>query len=111
MIYRIIFIVIGILVVFSGVDIFFRQAFYYFGVDVKLENSRYVAVLVIIFGVFFIVTGLKKQFSLVREEKYYKCVKCGLVVGEYIEEDCTCPKCGAGLEDLNGFFNRHPDQK
>jgi uncharacterized paraquat-inducible protein A len=111
MIHRFVFIAIGLLVFLSGADIFNRQAFYYFGVNVKIENSTFVAILVMIFGVLFLLAGFKKNFSLTKKEKYYKCSRCGMLISEEFQKNLTCPKCGSRLEDLHGFYERHPELK
>ena len=41
--------------------------------------------------------------------EYGKCTKCGLVSKWEGFPNKTCPRCGSKADDLNGYFDRHPD--
>ena len=56
-------------------------------------------------------TILKKNEAKPEYAKYVKCVKCK---GTFFKEDIVkdkCPKCGGELENLSGFYDRHPELK
>jgi hypothetical protein len=110
MIHRIVYIIMGILVIFAGFDVLDRGSFYYFGLDVKVGNEIYLSVLIILLGLFFIWMALRKQFTNTHI-KVFKCIRCGRLVQTNTLEKLSCPFCGDKLEDLEGFFERHPEHK
>jgi hypothetical protein len=68
------------------------------------------AIVVLGFGLFFMVIGYK-QVTKKRppEVKYFKCPGCGHVCFAHEAPDCKCPKCSGAVENLDGFFDRHPE--
>lgn len=40
--------------------------------------------------------------------RFLICIECGEVIGIWKVPDRICPKCGGGLEPLEGFYERHP---
>ncbi|GAB6096434.1 hypothetical protein JCM14469_26870 [Desulfatiferula olefinivorans] len=42
---------------------------------------------------------------------YVTCVKCKKTYDSYKIHDLTCTECGGDLEDLKGFYERHPELK
>lgn len=106
---RLFFLIVGLLMILVGIDVFHRKSFFYYGADVPLGNSNFVSALIIIFGIILIVFAFMKKIHLTKKEKYYKCIQCGTVFAEDIQEESTCPNCGNEVEDLEGFYDRHPE--
>ena len=65
----------------------------------------------IILGGYILWAALRKNFSIIKEEVYLKCMNCGFVLDSDSAKDNKCPKCGTELEELNRFFDRHPEHK
>lgn len=112
MINRIIFIFIGLIFMFGGFVVYQSKCITYFGYRVPLENSKIVSFLIFIFGVLFIYAALKKNFTIVKKKYYFKCADCGVIVEKDFDSNKKkrC-RCGGTLENLSGFFDRHPDLK
>jgi uncharacterized CHY-type Zn-finger protein len=68
----------------------------------------------IILGCFFIWSSFRKKAieteKKAKDEK--KILMCPMCIKPYNKKDCQnlkCPDCQAPLEDLSGFYERHPD--
>ena len=66
--------------------------------------------LIILFGIIYTCVQIIKR-NKKNEEGYLKCLKCGDVVNKTTAKSITCQKCAGVLEDLDGFFERHPELK
>jgi hypothetical protein len=78
----------------------------------NLPVPHFVGILWMIFGVFLIIYGIKMILN--REKtptEYLICPACQNVVEVRQTPDKKCPKCGADLEVLKGFYQRHPELK
>ena len=70
----------------------------------------------IILGVFFIFSSFRKKTieaekKLKDGKKVLMCPKC---IKPFYRKDCqdlTCPECQCQLEELSGFYERHPEFK
>ncbi|MCD4742312.1 MAG: hypothetical protein K8R67_07545 [Desulfobacteraceae bacterium] len=76
---------------------------------VNLTNIRWIA------GPLFILWGSYVLFKSIKSKPYkeynLKCPHCGKVsILNHLEEH-KCNKCGGHLEELKGFFERHPEFK
>jgi len=112
MIFRILFLIVGILIIISGIDVFRNKAFHYFGYGIDLSNSSFsIGILITCFGVAFIYIASRKNFSFVKKENYLKCTQCGKIYNAETKLNKTCTDCYGELDDLEGFFIRHPGFK
>lgn len=71
------------------------------------------------FGILFLVIGialfaygtLKKERLVSDGEKIVACPRCGQAYREQDVIDGKCPSCNVRLEDIRGFYERHPELK
>ena len=70
----------------------------------------------VILGCFFIWSSFGKKFieaeKISRDEK--KVLMCPECIEPFYKKDCQdlkCPECHGTLEDLSGFYERHPELK
>lgn len=61
----------------------------------------------ILLGIVFIRTGIKQ--SKRAKEKFVICPRCMTSFCERDIQGTTCPKCSGTVEDLSGFYDRHPE--
>ena len=112
MLSRIIYIILGIIVIYVGYDVMKSEFFHYYGIYIYLGRGKYsVGIGCVIVGISLIWIACRKKFSSITEKKYMKCKKC---MNTYAIDDIPntkCPNCGDGLEDLEGFYERHPELK
>jgi len=78
-----------------------------------IERYKYAGILIII-GVTLFIIGYRKGYKLkkfIADDVFLICPKCG---EPYNSNDVTndmCPKCQVALEEIEGFYNRHPEFK
>ncbi len=60
----------------------------------------------IIWGLLSFIIGLKSKRRI-----HYKCINCGKVFELKKDFDYSCSDCNNLLEELDGFFERHPEFK
>lgn len=111
---RISFCVIG-LISLCGSYVFLSSEYgYWKGTYIFVGKGRYLISFGFgIMGILFIIYGLKKNIKPIPlfGNVYFKCIGCGAVISESDAKSSQCPKCGDVLEELKGFFERHPDKK
>jgi intracellular septation protein A len=61
------------------------------------------------YGLWYFKTSSAKKVDLTPEN--WICIKCRTTFAGYSVNNCSCPKCGHDLEDLEGFYERHPQLK
>ena len=111
---RVIYLISGILFIIKGFSFFENQYFYWYGAAHYLGKGRYlVAIAGIIVGILIFLIALRKNFKpfWVDTSKTFKCIKCGNVFEKKDSNAFECPDCGGELDDLDGFFERHPELK
>jgi ribosomal protein S27E len=65
---------------------------------------------IIILGAFVMRAGYKGIIKpSVTEVKHLKCINCGNVCFSNEATERACPKCSGVVENLEGFFERHPE--
>ena len=107
MIGRILFVIGGFLIVYSGISVILNRFFHYFGQIVVLSESYFsIGILIILLGIGFIYLGSRKKFTY--GEKYVKCIDCGAIYTKKAVAD-TCGKCDGDVDDLDCFYIRHPE--
>jgi len=77
----------------------------------NVELPKLVGILVAVFGVFLFAFGVLKKNIVDFENTIMKCPKCFFIASRWELKNNQCPQCKAGLEDLKGFFRRHPEHK
>ena len=83
-----------------------KDYYYWWGLPV----SRLTGILWIFFGVLlFLVTALRRPVS--SELVILICPKCMNSFYEADTENMICPNCKATLENIKGFYERHPELK
>lgn len=103
---------VGLLSIIFGVLIFLRPTIY--GQTVPSE----VGLIPIVFGLYCFLKGLstkgvieKLDESNIDFAEYVVCTKCESPFGKQNANNGRCPKCGGVLENLSGFYERHPEFK
>ena len=75
----------------------------------------FICLLMIIVGGFFFIFGTNRVIASITTEtnkvENYICPNCQTLWPAYEIDDTFCVKCQVALEDLDGFFERHPDLK
>jgi hypothetical protein len=66
------------------------------------------AVVVILIALFILRMGYKMMVGK-EPVKYYKCTGCGHISSPIEAPGQKCPKCSGVLENLEGFYDRHPE--
>ncbi len=106
----------GVTLFLSGLGVFFYPKFYdrrhgYLldFTDIRIPFSFTLMIL----GIFFIITAIKNK-SKFSKEKFLICHECKK---SFYETDAKekfnnlCPVCNVELEELEGFYQRHPELK
>ena len=71
----------------------------------------------VVFGTFITIIGLLFIYTVLRnkarkfEDNFVICPKCRTPFKQNEVPDGRCPKCEVELEDLEGFYQRHPELK
>ena len=102
----------GIILIIGGVLIILHPTLYGFQV------SKVFGVVIILLGVFYaaIRTSIfkdkvKKSESNIEYAKYLICIECNTPFAQNKITEGKCPQCGGELENLEGFYDRHPELK
>ena len=105
---RLSFIVLGILSILAGI-IFAREGW---SSLYRLPVPRFSGYLWIAFGVALLLYGIfTKKIPKAPHEEYVICLDCR---NSFYAKDVhlnRCPKCEGTVEDLDGFYDRHPELK
>ena len=112
---RIIFILLGLLGLYNGIRIINIDGFYWWGLFFSAKSNKYfLGTINIGLGILFLVSSLLKENTIgvlfFGKVKVYKCIGCGELHRRLSKNRC-CKNCGAALEPLEGFFQRHPEFK
>ena len=67
-------------------------------------------IIITIVGVLFVYTSLTKKAKEF-EDKFLICPKCNTPFNERDVPDGRCAKCKVDLEDIEEFYDRHPELK
>ena len=104
-------IIVGIVIIIwgcyllNGWDLFMRGTKIDFG-----RANTLIGYIFIIIGFSFFLFYLRAK-SGDFEDKFMICIKCGELHRQKDYSDSHCRKCGAELENLEGFYDRHPEFK
>jgi hypothetical protein len=114
---RIFYILIGIVWGLIGFLIIIKPTFYssYFNRELNFTDIKWpFGVGLILLGCFFIWSSFRKKAveaeKIARDEKkVLMCPKCVKPIYKKDAPTMRCPDCQCSLEDLSGFYERHPE--
>ena len=110
---RIIFVLLGIVWAVFGFSIIIGPRFYSSKYDYVFDFSEIkwpFGGFLILLGCFFVWAALRKKAKDF-EDKFLICPKCRSPFNWKEVPDGRCPECKGELEDLEGFYERHPELK
>ena len=91
-----------------GLVSFFKGSIDYKNVSAPITKPT--SIIIMAAGGFMMRIGYKGVTkNAAQEVKYLKCLGCGCVFFAHEAPDHKCPKCSGAVENLNGFFDRHPE--
>jgi len=105
---RLSFVVLGILSILAGIGIIRVGWSYHYGIAVpKLSGYLWAA-----FGVAFLLYGVfTKEIPKEPHEDFVICPDCRNSFYAKDVHQNQCPECEGTVEDLDGYYERHPDQR
>lgn len=111
-----VFLLLGIALSLLGTNMFLQPRYYNPIYRLELDFTGYnvpFGILLIVVGVFFILTTLwnKTEAGKAEPPQLLICPKCQKVQTSVESETLKCATCGIELEDLEGFYDRHPELK
>ena len=116
---RQLFIIFGLLLVAFGVGIIINPTIYHSGLRYSFDFTEIkwpFGIFIIGLGITFVVTAFRRQ--AIEYEKIQagleKVLMCPACVEPHKKKDAPelkCPACNGDLEDLVGFYERHPELK
>jgi rubredoxin len=62
-----------------------------------------------LYGIWFFKSAIENKEQLLPEN--WVCTKCGNTFPGDAAKDKKCPTCAGTLEDLDGYFDRHPERR
>jgi hypothetical protein len=109
---RIIYILAGILLFMASLITLEKDYFNWYGKRFFIGKGKYaVAIAIMISGLSAIFLALRKNFKPFYFTTYLKCLGCNKLFEDKKTSNFLCPHCGGQLEELNGFYDRHPEFK
>jgi hypothetical protein len=116
---RITYILLGVLMGLFGLGIFINPIIYHTGLRFNFDFTEIKWPFgggLILLGLFFIWTSFRKKTIEAEkkakdDKKVLMCPKC---IKPFYKKDCQdliCPECQGPLEELSGFYERHPELK
>ena len=111
MLNKIAFLIFGVFLSWLGFEVIRKGGFALYGHYVSFADSKIViGSVIIVFGIVFI------WFALGRKVQDFKgkllvCPKCKDSFNQKDVPNSLCPNCAVELEDLEGFYERHPELK
>lgn len=109
---RIFISILGFLIIYHGISTIKNAGFSWFGLFIVVENNKYfIGGLFILVGLFFVWLSIWRKAIRLIEGEFFKCISCGEVIDSKLLKNLICPKCNGVLEELEGFYERHPEIK
>jgi hypothetical protein len=102
----------GLILTFFGLITLIGDGYTRYGIQVSV--SRIVSIGIIVYGLIMLRSGyhiVTSESTKSKRGKYLKCVNCGKIDHSSSMPNEICPQCSGKLENLEGFFDRHPNQK
>jgi hypothetical protein len=97
---------VGLVYLIVGIIAYFHGALLIKGAYASVTKPA--AVVVILIALFILRMGYKMMVGK-EPVKYYKCTGCGQISSPIEAPGQKCPKCSGLLENLEGFYDRHPE--
>jgi ribosomal protein S27E len=97
----------GLCFILTGIWTWSDGGIVHFGVFAPVTKLTTVGI--IVYGAYLMRVGYKAMKEDKPEVKYLKCTGCGHVCFAHEAHDRKCPKCSGAVENLDGFFDRHPE--
>ena len=110
---RILFLLLGICLSLYGFFMITQRGYYSSKFEFYFDFGPYhyiFGITVAIIGVLFVYTSLTKK-SKDLEDKFVICPECKTPVNQRDVPNGRCPKCEVKVEDLEAFYERHPELK
>jgi phage FluMu protein Com len=104
------YLAVGFVLIVFGVMALYEGGFSFHGVFGPI--SKLTAIGIIVFGVIMMRSGYKNVTSdnaPQKRDKFLKCNRCGHVYHFHEVQNKKCPKCSEDVENIEGFFERHPE--
>lgn len=103
--------IIGAWIAVIGVYLIIGKDYYLLGIKVGFDKVNFLVGLLFLFiGIWIFIFGLKTEAKDF-EERVTICSRCAQPLDMKELVNMRCPKCGGKLEDLDGYFERHPEHK
>jgi len=94
---------------------YFVRGYAYEGNEVliPLYGGLIISLIMIAFSIYSTIYGVYqvKKGNIVHIPRNSICYQCESIINEFKNTTMICPQCGIRLEDLNGFYERHPEKK
>jgi hypothetical protein len=106
---RIMFLLLGVCLALYGFFTIIQRGYYSSRFEFYFDFGPYhyiFGIFVAVVGVFFVYTSLTSK-----KKKFLICPECKKSFNPKDVPNSYCPKCSIGLEDLDGFYDRHPELK
>ena len=92
-----------------GISIVFEGGFTHFGF---FSKGKYFSIIAFLCAYLLFKTGYdiatKESHGRKEKENVRKCIECGSMTYELVDK---CESCGGKVEEIKGFFERHPQWK
>ena len=108
---KITYIILGVSLILIGVMMIIDPIFYSTKYNYTWDFTEVkwpLGCFLVILGSYFLVSNLKKK-AQDYEERVLMCPKCIAPFNHSAVPNKNCPDCGTQLENLEGFYERHPD--
>ena len=109
----ILFFLLGACLALYGILTVIQRGYYSSRFKFYIDFGRYhylFGILIMLVGIFVIYTTLSSKRKYLKE-KYLICPKCKDSFSQKDVSNSLCPNCTVELEDLEGFYDRHPELK
>lgn len=108
---KIAFLIFGVFLTWLGSEVIRKGGFVLYGHYVSFADSKVISGSALIaFGILFIWFALKRKAQDFKG-KFLVCPKCKDSFNQKDVPNSRCPNCAVELEDLEGFYDRHPELK
>ena len=111
---KILFLLLGSSLTLYGTLTIIQRGYYSSRFKFYIDFGRYhylFGILIAVVGIFFMYTSLIRKNKHAKE-KYLICPQCKVSFKQKKDvKNPRCPHCSVDLEDLEGFYDRHPELK
>lgn len=110
---KIFFAIFAIASFLLGIFVVFERGYNHHGIFIDLSKSYItVSVLFFVISIIFLFLAYREKIGANYDsEKNYMCSECLKPFSENQITDDKCPICGSKVENLKGFYDRHPNLK